>query len=257
MIDEKLLGVRSVSNIKRGRVLLIYGEAGAGKTTLLDTLNEPTLLINLDCGEQVLAGEHIRVFDLITPQGTDITKIKRFEGMAEILLKETELPYKYVVIDNVSELQDAYNECLQAQRGVKYPRQLDYRDTGIEIKRWLRRLRNLTYKGVNVIYIAWEDTAKIEDIGGTVQSEKLPMIMGKTCRQIMGLVDFVGVLRVSKKGDRFLQFDSDSKYLAKKREEPGLTYDLLKEGKYLMCPEGATDTLQKFFEMIQKEKKDG
>jgi len=256
MIDKALMGIRKViGNIKKGYTNLIYGPAGIGKTTLLDTLNDDTLIINLDCGERVLSGEHIEVFDLIKGdergKTRDINKIERFEKICNWLLDQPTLPWKYIALDNVTELQDAYLECLQSQRGRKYPSQLEYRDTGIEVKRWLKRLRNLTYKGVNVIYIAWEDTAKVEDHGGSVMSEKLPMIMGKSCKHIMGLVDYVGAMRTSQKGTRFLQFDSDSKYYAKKREEPGKVYTF-KEGMYWLCPEGEKDTLQRFYKMIEE-----
>ena len=243
-------GIRKVEVLKKkGRTIIIYGEAGRGKTSLIDTLKGNTLLINLDCGEQVLNGKHIDVFPLITSSHKDYeTAIRKFEGFVKWLLEQSELPWKNIVVDNISELQDAYMEALQGSRGVKYPRQLDYRDTGIEMKRHLRDLRNLTYKGTNVIYIAWEDTNKIEDFGGEVQSEKQPMIMGKSCKTVMGLVDFCMALRVDKKGNRYLQLDGDHKYMCKKREEPGQEFP-----SYIACPKGAKDTLQSFFDMVQKE----
>lgn len=251
-MDKEKWGIQTVKKTKKGRTLMIYGEAGRGKTTLLNTLDGNILLINLDCGEQVLKGDNIDVFNLVD----SVTKkpensIKKFESFITYLLGEKELPWDYIAFDNVSEFQDCYLESLQSARNVKYPRQLDYRDTGIEMRRWLRLIRNLTYKNVNVIYIAWEDTNKIEDFGGDVVSEKQPMIMGKSCKAVMGLVDFVAALRVDKKGNRFLQFDGDVKYMAKKREEPGKTYP-----SHIECPKGAVDTLQKLFDAIKEDVED-
>jgi len=248
-MDLEQWGIKKVTSKNKGRTVMIYGEAGRGKTTLLNTLDGKVLLINLDCGEQVLGGDNIDLFSLVD----DKTKlpensIKKFEAFITYLLNEPELPWDYIAFDNVSEFQDCYLEALQSMRKIKYPRQIEYRDVGIEMRRWLRLMRNLTYKGVNVIYIAWEDTNKIEDFGGEVISEKQPMIMGKSCKAVMGLVDFVAAMRVDKKGNRFLQFDGDVKYMAKKREEPGTNYPSV-----IDCPKNATDTLQKLFDIIKEK----
>lgn len=251
-MDKELrekIGIRAIQDTSRGSAVLIYGEAGRGKTTLIDTLNEPTFLINLDCGEKVLKGEKIDVFDVGRNNDVDeVTRIARFEKIVDWLLDQETLEWKYVVIDNITELNWAYNESLQTKRGVRYPRLLDYRDTGIEMGRWIRKIRNLTYKGCHVIFIAWEDTVKIDDNGGEVQSEKTPMIGGKQVKTICGLLDFVMALRVDKKQNRFLQLDSDVKYHAKKREEPGRSYP-----SFIPCPYQEPDTLEKFFKMVGGE----
>lgn len=249
-MDMNNLGIRPIQKFhKEGRTTIIYGPPGIGKTTLLNTLKEKTLLMSVDCGERVLKGDHLDIFPLIDAKCiTPVDSIKKFELMVGTLLDMKEIPWGNVVIDNVSELQDVYNESLQYSRGIKYPRQVEYRDVGIEMKRHLRQLRNLNYRGVNVIYIAWEDTNKIEDSGGEVMSEKIPMIMGKSCKIICGLVDFVMAMRLDKKGNRFLQLDSDYKYLAKKRENPGQVIP-----SFLECPKDEVDTLHKFFDFVIKD----
>lgn len=246
MIEREKWGIETVEAKKKGRTVLIYGEAGRGKTTLLNTLKGRTLIISIDCGEQVLQGDNIDMFYLVDKDIKGPSEsIKKFEAFATYLLEQKELPWDFIAFDNISEFQDCYLEALQANRGIKYPRQLEYRDVGIEMRRWLRQLRNLTYKGVNVIYIAWEEVSKITDTGGEVISDKQPMIMGKSCKTVMGLVDFVAAMRVDNKGNRYLQFDGDVKYMAKKREEPGMTYP-----SFLECPKAATDTLSNFFKLI-------
>lgn len=251
-MDQELrekIGIRAVGESQRGRSVLIYGDAGRGKTTLLDTLDGPVFLITLDCGEQVLKGKHIDVFDVGSKDAVDeITRVDRFIKIVNFLSKREKLDWKYIVVDNISELNWSLNEALQNKRGIAYPRLLDYRDTGIQIGRYVRKLRNLVYKGADVIIIAWEDTVKVDDFGGEVMSEKMPMVGGKQVKSVCGLMDFVMALRIDKKRNRYLQLDADIKYHAKKREEPGRDYP-----SEIPCPRGATDTLENFFKMIRGE----
>ena len=250
-IDKKYWGIRSIDIMpKKGRAVVIYGQAGRGKTTLLNTLKGNILLINIDCGEQVLNDNtgynQFDICPLVSKKLKDpADSINKLESFVDYLITQETLPWDYIAVDNISEIQDAYLESLGSARGKKYPEQLIYRDTGIEMLRILKKMRNLTYKGPDVIYIAWEDTNKIEDFGGEIQSEKAPLIMGKTQLKVSGLVDFIMAMRVDKKGNRYLQLDADHKYLAKKREEPGRTYPSIIE-----CPKDCLTTLQDFFDQI-------
>jgi phage nucleotide-binding protein len=250
-IDNEKWGIRKIDLMEqKGRTVVIYGKAGRGKTTLLNTLSGNILLINIDCGEQVLNSNNpnneFDICSLVSRKLNDpvvsITKLKDFVGHLSTL--ET-LPWDYIVVDNISEVQDTILSALSKQRGKQFPEQLIYRDTGYEILKILKELRNLTYKGPDMIYIAWEDTIKVNDFGGEVQSEKGPMIMGKSGVRLEGLVDFVIAMRTDKKGTRYLQLDADNKYAAKKRTEPGKVYPNLIE-----CPLDSTDTLQTLFELI-------
>jgi phage nucleotide-binding protein len=255
-MDKKKLmeqfSIRPVSDEKMGRTIMIYGDAGRGKTTLLNTIKEPTLIISCDCGEQVLSGDNIDVFPLVDKNLMDsVSSIKKFESFMDYLLRTEVIPWKYIALDNVSEIKDQYLYKLMMDRGVREPDASIYGDAGIHLTRQLRNIRNLNYKGVNVIYIAWENNEKVQDHDGVVISEKEPLLQGKTSKIIRGLVDFLMVLRVDNKGNRFLQLDGDTKYMAKKREEPGREYPNIIE-----CPKGADDTLYKFFQMIGYRKDD-
>jgi len=248
---KERFGIRRIDLMpSKGRTVVIYGNAGVGKTSLLNTLKGQILLINIDCGEQVLdaknEGNEFDICALVSRNLKNPTdSITKLEAFVDYLLAQETLPWDYIVVDNISEVQDVYLEHHNNRLGKPYPVQLTYRDTGIDMLRILKKMRNLTYKGVNVIYIAWEDTDKIEDFGGEVHSEKGPMIMGKTRKKVNGLVDFIMAMRVDKKGQRYLQLDADHKYDAKKREEPGKEYPSIIE-----CPKGEADTLQKFFDLI-------
>lgn len=248
MVDKDKLGVTQAGKLVKGNTLLIYAVAGAGKTTLLNTvIPEDLLVISIDSGQQVL-NPKIDMFHLITEKTREPEEqISRFENFATYLLESKDiLPWKVIALDNISELQDAFLEKFQKARGVKFPSKLEYRNTGIMMKRWLKAIRNLNYKGIDVIYIAWEDADKIEDKGGEIWTEKGPMIMGKTEIVVSGLVDFVLCLRVGKKGERYLQLDGDSVHLAKKREEWGAEYP-----SYIPCPKGDTRTLQDFLDKLR------
>ena len=106
-------------------------------------------------------------------------------------------------------------------------------------------MRNLTYLGCDVLYLAWEKTVKITDSDGEVHSEKGPMLTGLSQLKLEGLVDFVLAMRVDKKGTRYLQLDADHKYMAKKRTEPNRSYP-----SEIECHLENKTTLQDLFNLI-------
>ena len=255
---EQSWGVKKLELLpQKGRTILIYGQAGRGKTSLINTLKGKILLINIDCGEQVLdsKNEHneIHVMNLISDDTpTAASAIKKFEAFADFLLLQEEVPWDYVVIDNISLIENSMLFAIVERRGkenakIKSPDQAAYGEAGFAILDVLTSLRNLTFKGINLIYIAWEKTDKISDFGGEVHSEKGPMLVGQAQLKVSGLVDFVMAMRVDKVGSRYLQLDSDHKYLCKKREEPGV-----KLPNVLECPKDSINTLQTFFDMLKK-----
>ena len=248
-------GIRNVEIMStKGRTIMIYGMAGRGKTTLINTLKGNVLVINSDCGEQVLDGKNpdnsIDVFDLVTKEKNNCTKsIAKLEAFIKYLTDLKEMPWNYVILDNISELENLKLRSLvetREKRNIDAPDQLAYGVEGFWILNILKDLRNLTYKGCHVIYICWEKTEKISDFGGEVHSEKGPMLTGQSQLKINGLVDFVMAMRVDKEGNRFLQLDADHKYACKKRTEPGREYPSI-----IHCPLKEADTLQKFFDLLE------
>jgi phage nucleotide-binding protein len=250
-LDKAKWGIRTVDSMPdKGRTVMIYGQAGRGKTSLINTLHGNILLISIDCGEQVLDAKkdynQIDLCTLVSRTITDPTKsVQKLECFIDSLMEMEELPWDYIIVDNISELQDVYASALRTKRNQDYSENFLNVDVSIDILRILKKMRNLTYKGPNVIYLAWEATVKVSDADGEIHSEKGPMIMGQSQQRIEGLVDFVMALRVDKKGSRYLQLDADHKYAAKKREEPGKEYPSIIE-----CPKDSTDTLQGFFSLL-------
>lgn len=260
-IDKTLQDTWGVKKIQampqKGRTALIYSLAGRGKTTLINTLKGKILLINIDCGEQVIDTENpdneIYVMNLIgddTP--TSMAVIRKFEAFTDWLLKQDTLPWDYIVLDNISLIENSMLFAIVERRNkenakIKSPDQGAYGEAGFALLDVLTSLRNLTFKGVHLIYIAWEKTEKITDFGGEVHSEKGPMLVGQSQLKICGLVDFVMALRVDKNGNRYLQLDADHKYAGKCRDEKGIVFP-----KVLECPKDSRDTLQTFFDLLKK-----
>lgn len=246
-------GIRTIDLMEdKGRTVMVYGKAGRGKTSLLNTLKGKILLINIDCGEQVLdARNEANDFDICTLVSrklqNPIESVRKLESFIDYLMSQEELPWDYIVVDNISELEDIYADALRKKRNQVYSEDFLNIDVGVDILRILKKMRNLTYLSPDVLYLAWEKTVKITDSDGEVHSEKGPMIMGTTQLKIEGLVDFVLAMRVDKKGERYLQLDADHKYSCKKREEPGVSYPSI-----IQCPKEGITTLQDLFDLIHK-----
>lgn len=235
---------------EKGRCLMIYGKAGRGKTTLLNTLKGKILLINIDCGEQVLdANNPDNSFDICTLVSqklqNPVDSVRKLEQFIDWLMTQEELQWDYIVVDNISELEDIYADALRKKRNQVYSEDFLNIDVGVDILRILKKMRNLTYLGPDVLYLAWEKTVKITDSDGEVHSEKGPMLMGSSQLKIEGLVDFVMAMRVDNKGERYLQLDADHKYSAKKRTEPGREYPSI-----INCPLEDKTVMQDLFDLI-------
>lgn len=256
-MDKNSWGIRRVDQMpQKGRTILIYGQAGRGKTSLINTLKGNILLINIDCGEQVLnpnnPNNSIDVCSLVSKNLKDPSKsIQKMDEFVDWLIAQETLEWDYIIVDNISEVQDTKLASLvEMRKAIVSPDKLAYGQAGFFMLNILKKMRNLTYAGVNVIYIAWEKTDKVEDFGGEVHSEKSTMLFGQNQAKIEGLVDFVMAMRVDKKGNRFLQLDADNKYSAKKRSEPGVEYPSIIE-----CPKDSDSTLQDFFDLIKPKEK--
>src|SRR3990167_3927158 len=115
-IDKAKWGIRTIDLMpQKGRTSLIYGNAGVGKTSLINTLKGNILLINIDCGEQVLDGNTgYNVIDVCPLVSRKLTNPKdsvaKFDELVEFLSHLETLPWDYIIIDNISEIQDTFLE---------------------------------------------------------------------------------------------------------------------------------------------------
>jgi phage nucleotide-binding protein len=218
------------STIDRGISMIIYGDPGRGKTTLAGTLPVgETIIVNTEAGYGPLLGSGHYVFNL----KEDLVQLEKFYQH----LRCEDHPYKNVVIDNVSEMQDWILRVLYEGRGKDFPDVKEHGDTSTKMKEYLTLFRDLTTeRNMNVIFNAWEYPMDIERTEGGVITKTYPKLYPKITIDICGKVDAVGHLEVYEKtGDRFIRFVGTTKIMAKCQfkgveefEEPNLPNILAK-----------------------------
>jgi phage nucleotide-binding protein len=198
------------SKIDRGISMVIYADPGVGKTTLASTLPiGETLIINTEAGLGPLLGTGHTVFNLDQD-------LKQLEKLYQFLRIE-EHPFKNVVIDNISEMQDWMIRSLYEGRGKDFPELKEYGDASTKMKEYCTLFRDLTTeRKMNVIFNAWEYPLEIERTTGGVVTKIYPKLFPKIAPEICGKMDAVGHLEIYEKtGDRFVRFVGTSKVLAK------------------------------------------
>jgi phage nucleotide-binding protein len=201
--------------LNRGVAIIIYSNPGVGKTTLAATLPaEETLFINIEGGIGPLMGTKHVVFNLPAAiQGFEI------EGVVDDLykyLRTEKHGFKYVVIDNMSELEQQLILNLTMRRGKDTPELREYGDVGFKMKEWVRLFRDLVYQGITVVFNAWEIPLEIKNVDGAIVTQTFPMIGKKLAPQACGIVDVVGHLEVYEKtGKRWVRFGPSDQYITK------------------------------------------
>lgn len=93
--------IKPVTQLKTNTVMMVYGRSGTGKTHFGSTFPKPILFIDTnERGTETIAQEE----DIDVVRVTEWTEID--ELYWALLNKETEVDYKSIVIDQVSNLQD-------------------------------------------------------------------------------------------------------------------------------------------------------
>jgi phage nucleotide-binding protein len=203
------------NSINRGIAMVIYSDPGVGKTTLATTLPEgETLIINTEAGLGPLLGTKHIVFNL-----QSAIKNYEIEPVVDELykyLRTQKHPFKYVVLDNVSELEQQLILNMTMRRKKETPELREYGDVAFKMKEWMRLFRDLTYQGITVIFNAWEFPFEIKNFDGAIVTKTFPMIGKKIAPQVCGIVDIVGHLEVYEKtGKRWLRFGPSDQYITK------------------------------------------
>lgn len=204
--------------IDRGISIIIYAMPGIGKTTLASTLPpEETLIITTEAGLGPLLGKGHTLLDVKRVCENSPDKSVE-EVVAEIYrhLRTEKHPFKYIVIDNLSELENQLLQDYVRRRKKPTPELKEYGDVSYRIKEWVTLFRDLEYQGVNVIFNAWEVASEIKNANGEILTMTIPFISKKASIQICGLVDAVGHLEVYEKtGARWVRFGPSTQYLTK------------------------------------------
>ena len=217
----------------KGTSIIIHADPGVGKTSLVKTLlgweygkgyihepyckKEEIFVIDVEAGEIVLAHDGKRVATIYrVEEGAD--SLTKFKDMIAYL-HEMKHPFKFVFVDNMSELEKFHLMALTTSKALSVPRQKEWGDTAYGLRKEIRDLRNLTYKGVNVIFNFWSMTVPVTDSEGHINSYIAPMVMRSTTMEYIGLVDQTAYMGIGKEGQRFLQFESNALIKCKRRDE--------------------------------------
>ena len=249
-MDIKIVG----NEIDRGISTLIYCDPGIGKTTMSAKLPAgETLIINVEAGLGPLLGTGHSVFELKRD-------LKDLTGIYKYLLTEDH-PFKYVVVDNISELQEWFVLSLTGMRKKDFAEIREHGDAMNKMREYLYNFRNLIERGINVIFNAWEMSLEIEKTQDGIRTKLYPKMYKNLSPEVCGIVDLVGHLeRYEKTEDRFVRFEGSEKLIAKsqyrgldKFEPADLEYIFKKIRKFNYAKEKPIKTASKEVVQLIKE----
>jgi len=124
--------------------------------------------------------------------------------------------FKNIVLDNISELQDWMVIALTQGRGKEFTEIREHGDASQKMREYLHLFRDLTEKGMNVVFNAWEFPLPIEEGDEMTVTRLYPKLYKKLAPEICGIVDMVGHLEnYEKTGERFIRFEGSSRLVAK------------------------------------------
>lgn len=198
----------------KGITMLVYGDSGTGKTTLLGTMpEEGTLILDVEGGVSVLAGKRIDTIRI----ADDLANLKdAFEYIQSDALKHTA-----VCLDSATELEAFMLQTLTQAKNREKPTLDEYGTSAYKMRQYMRVLRDLREKGVDVVVTALETPLELEAGNGATRTKLYPLMMRKLAPEVAGLFDIVAHMEVSRKeatkGKRFLRLDGDDAVLAKCR----------------------------------------
>lgn len=219
--------------------MLVYGRSGTGKTTFSASWPTPTLLIDIrEKGTDSIADR----------EGVDVIQCGSWDDLEEIFwyLDSMDKPdykgkkYKSVVLDQVSSMQDLAMEKAMADEGKEVMSQRLWGVVSGLMKTWLINYRDLTDKGINVLFIAHDrvnkgDSDEDEDaLDPQVGARLMPSVAG----MLNGAVKAIGNTYV---GEVFLE-DKSRKIEYRMRLGPHAYYATkLRNPMGTDCPEYVVD----------------
>lgn len=193
--DSLVSRITPVQHIEQPLKAALYGRSGSGKTTLAASFPGPALLLDVkDRGTD-------SVSDVKDLRVVEINEWVDFE-QAYWYLKSGKAPYKTVIIDTVSQLQEiAIAHVLAEQRkdvenagnwGTLTKR--DWGSVAALLKTWLTNYRDLE---INVVFIAQDRVfnvgeEEVEGADGAILPEVGPRVMPSVAATLNAAVNLVG-----------------------------------------------------------------
>ena len=210
--------LQAPTSINRGVCGIIYCDPGIGKTTMSATLPEGmTAFISTEAGIGPLLGSKHIIFDL-QAVATNQYKGDILKAINElhVYLRTASHPFEYVVIDNISELEQLVIQYLTQSRNKQFTEIKEYGDAAFKLREYIHLYRDLIFQDINVIINAWELPLEIRNSNGTIITRTFPKMSKKIAVEMCGIVDFVGHLEVHEKsGDRWVRFGPHDQFITK------------------------------------------
>jgi len=182
------------SKIDRGISMTVFANPGIGKTTFG-------------------SGHYVLNLQKIMANGTSVE-----DAMNDIYrsIRTKELPFKYIVLDNVSELCDQLVNHYTTSRNKDFPEIREHGDTAYKFREWIHNWRDLVEMGITVVFNAWEQDYDVAVSDGNVATRTCPKVGKSNVPSICGLCDIVGHLEVHEKsGKRWLRIGPSRQYVTK------------------------------------------
>lgn len=204
---------RTNEQARKGITMMVYGDSGTGKTTLLGTIDDPnTLIVDVEGGMQVL---HDKQFDTVRVS----EDLKNLKEVFDYL--QNGITHTTVCLDSATELEQFMVSALTSLKKREKPTLDEYGAAAYKMRTYMRVLRDLRDRGVNVVITALETPMELEQGSGVVRTKMYPLMMRKLAPEVAGLFDIVARVKVSAKegtkGERFLLLDGTESELAKTR----------------------------------------
>lgn len=177
--------------------VLLYGAPGVGKTTFAATTPKP-MILNLEHGEKSIMDKDI-----------DLANCETVNDIRDAVSHAINNGYKTLVFDSLTRYCEMLMDEIVKEDSKKKPQIQHWGELNNRIKKMIWSLHK---KDINTVLIA--HVKEFEEEGFLV---KRPALNGGLMQAISGIVDVVGYLYVTEKGDRFLSINPTSTSYAKHR----------------------------------------